>query len=281
MKQGVLVPSRVKLLLSKGHSCFRPRKTGERKRKSVRGCIVQADIRALALVVVKQGENDIPGLTDQVLPKRLGPKRATKIRKFFNLTKTDDVRKFVIRREVTSKTEGAKPYTKACVLASSSFVADVHAGPRSSALSPTSVYSAADTCARSRSARPSARQSSSPSTRPCSPSVWERPGPRLSPPRRRRPLTARLLKPASAVVGGRMYGEGGGDGTTVPQRAALFEPRFRETYAKKPAITSSYRCRSPALPPRLTKLPDFATPSRSSRVIALDEVSLDSCPCTR
>jgi small subunit ribosomal protein S6e len=29
------------------------------------------------------------------------------------LTKTDDVRKFVIRREVTSKTEGAKPYTKA------------------------------------------------------------------------------------------------------------------------------------------------------------------------
>ena len=74
MKQGVLVPSRVKLLLSKGHSCFRPRKTGERKRRSVRGCIVQADIRALALVVVKQGENDIPGLTDQVLPKRLGPK---------------------------------------------------------------------------------------------------------------------------------------------------------------------------------------------------------------
>lgn len=35
---------------------------------------MQADIRALALVVVKQGEADIPGLTDQVLPKRLGPK---------------------------------------------------------------------------------------------------------------------------------------------------------------------------------------------------------------
>lgn len=50
-----------------------------------------------------------------MLPKRLGPKRATKIRRFFNLEKKDDVRKFVIRREVTSKTEGAKPYTKACV----------------------------------------------------------------------------------------------------------------------------------------------------------------------
>lgn len=74
LKQGVLVPHRVKLLLSKGHSCYRPRKDGERKRKSVRGCIVGADVRALALVVVKQGENDIPGLTDEVLPKRLGPK---------------------------------------------------------------------------------------------------------------------------------------------------------------------------------------------------------------
>ncbi|KAI5481330.1 40S ribosomal protein s6 [Pseudohyphozyma bogoriensis] len=101
------------LLLSKGHSCYRPRKTGERKRKSVRGCIVGPDVRALALVVVKQGENDIPGLTDNVLPKRLGPKRATKIRRFFNLEKGDDVRKFVIRREVVSKKEGAKPYTKA------------------------------------------------------------------------------------------------------------------------------------------------------------------------
>ncbi|KAK4056358.1 40S ribosomal protein S6 [Microbotryomycetes sp. JL221] len=83
---------------------------GERKRKSVRGCIVGADVRALAVVVVKQGENDIPGLTDTVLPKRLGPKRATKIRRFFNLSKDDDVRKFVIRREIT---KGDKTYTKA------------------------------------------------------------------------------------------------------------------------------------------------------------------------
>lgn len=112
LKQGVLVPHRVRLLLAKGHSCYRPRRTGERKRKSVRGCIVGSDVRALHLVVVKQGENDIPGLTDEVLPKRLGPKRATKIRRFFNLDKSDDVRKFVIRREVVPKKEGAKPYTK-------------------------------------------------------------------------------------------------------------------------------------------------------------------------
>jgi len=114
MKQGVLLPYRVKLLLSDGHSCYRPRRTGERKRKSVRGCIVNTDIAVLSLVIVKQGDADVPGLTDNILPKRLGPKRATKIRRFFNLSKEDDVRKYVVRREVTSaKKEGAKPYTKA------------------------------------------------------------------------------------------------------------------------------------------------------------------------
>ncbi|KAJ3413346.1 40S ribosomal protein S6 [Chytridiales sp. JEL 0842] len=113
MKQGVLRPGRARLLLSKGHSCYRPRRTGERKRKTVRGCIVGADIAALSLVVVKQGESQIPGLTDVNLPKRLGPKRASNIRKLFSLTKEDDVRKYVIRREVTPKKEGKKPYTKA------------------------------------------------------------------------------------------------------------------------------------------------------------------------
>jgi ribosomal protein S6E (S10) len=83
MKQGVLLPYRVKLLMSKGHSCYRPRRTGERKRKSVRGCIVGSDLSVLSLVVVKQGEQEIPGLTDTTVPKRLGPKRASKIRKFF------------------------------------------------------------------------------------------------------------------------------------------------------------------------------------------------------
>jgi small subunit ribosomal protein S6e len=113
MKQGVMHPTRVSLLLGKGHSCYRPRRTGERKRKSVRGCIVGMDLSVLALSIVKQGDNDIPGLTDSVAPKRLGPKRATKIRRFFGLSKEDDVRKFVIRREVQPKGEGKKPYTKA------------------------------------------------------------------------------------------------------------------------------------------------------------------------
>lgn len=73
---------------------------------SVRGCIVAQDISALSLVVVQKGETDIPGLTDIQVPKRLGPKRANKIRALFQLSKEDDVRKYVIRREVPSKREG-------------------------------------------------------------------------------------------------------------------------------------------------------------------------------
>ncbi|CAD6240946.1 GSCOCG00009018001-RA-CDS [Cotesia congregata] len=111
MKQGVLTNGRVRLLLSKGHSCYRPRRDGERKRKSVRGCIVDANLSVLALVIVKKGEQDIPGLTDKNLPRRLGPKRAGRIRKLFNLTKEDDVREFVVKRPVTK--EGKKECFKA------------------------------------------------------------------------------------------------------------------------------------------------------------------------
>jgi small subunit ribosomal protein S6e len=91
MKQGVMHPTRVRLLLADGHSCYRPRRTGERKRKSVRGCIVGMDLSVLALSIVKKGDDDVPGLTDTVHPKRLGPKRASKIRRFFGLSKEDDV----------------------------------------------------------------------------------------------------------------------------------------------------------------------------------------------
>ncbi|KAF4071281.1 hypothetical protein AMELA_G00271480 [Ameiurus melas] len=88
MKQGVLTNGRVRLLLSKGHSCYRPR--SHRRTK---------------------GEKDIPGLTDSTVPRRLGPKRASRIRKLFNLSKEDDVRQYVVRRPLAK--EGKKPRTKA------------------------------------------------------------------------------------------------------------------------------------------------------------------------
>ena len=59
MKQGVLVPGRVQLLMKPGDSCFRGfgRRKGERRRKSVRGCIVSQDLSVLNLMIVKAGRS--------------------------------------------------------------------------------------------------------------------------------------------------------------------------------------------------------------------------------
>merc|ERR1719297_410664 len=54
----------------------------------------------MSLVIAKKGAQEIEGLTDVQNARRLGPKRASNIRKLFNLEKDDDVKKFVIRREV-------------------------------------------------------------------------------------------------------------------------------------------------------------------------------------
>merc|ERR1712224_278307 len=47
MVQGVLSQGRVRLLLRKGSKSYIPRRSGERQRKSVRGCIVGSDIAVL------------------------------------------------------------------------------------------------------------------------------------------------------------------------------------------------------------------------------------------
>lgn len=100
MKQGILVAGRVRLLLKKGSKTYRPRRAGEKKRKSVRGCIVGPDIAVLSLRIVKKGEGELEGLTDVEKPRRLGPKRANNIRKTFGLSKQDDVRKYVVTRKI-------------------------------------------------------------------------------------------------------------------------------------------------------------------------------------
>eukprot|EP01036_Dinobryon_divergens_P024976 gene24976-33476_t len=103
MKQGVLTNTRVRLLLREGLSCYRARRVGERKRKSVRGCIVGADLAVLNLVITKKGDNEIAGFTDVDIPQRLGPKRASKIRALFNLDKTDSIKKVAIKRKFENK----------------------------------------------------------------------------------------------------------------------------------------------------------------------------------
>merc|ERR1719228_1383849 len=89
MKQGILTNGRVRLLLKEGHSCYRPRRNGERKRKSVRGCIVDGNLAVLNLAIVKKGDAEIPGLTNN-----------------------DDVCQYVIKRPLPLK-EGKKQRFKA------------------------------------------------------------------------------------------------------------------------------------------------------------------------
>lgn len=75
-------------------------------------------------VVSVVGEEEIPGLTDKTVPRRLGPKRASRIRKLFNLGKDDDVRQYVVRRPLPPKEgrcslvifRGKVVHTTACAL---------------------------------------------------------------------------------------------------------------------------------------------------------------------
>ena len=73
------------------------------------------DVATLTVIIVKQGEQDIPHLVGNSFPKRLGPKRATNVRRFVNLAKEDDVYTYVVRREVTNRMGDAKSHYKAYI----------------------------------------------------------------------------------------------------------------------------------------------------------------------
>ncbi len=129
MKNGILSTGRKRVLLKRGSSMFRFKKgfhrAGVRERKLVRGCMVSPDIKVLNLKVVKIGPSPIPGLSEDPLPNRKGPKRANKILKEFGLLEIYNkkkqnpeerktlrymVTKFAPRREVT--TSAGKTHVK-------------------------------------------------------------------------------------------------------------------------------------------------------------------------
>jgi small subunit ribosomal protein S6e len=113
MKQGVLCAGRVRILMKERIQSYRPKRAGERKRKSVRGCITGPDLCVLSLKVLEKGSGEVAGLTDDQKPRRLGPKRVGKIKKAFALRKKDDTTKYVVRREIK---KGDKTFYKApCV----------------------------------------------------------------------------------------------------------------------------------------------------------------------
>jgi len=105
MLQGVLLNHRTRLLLDGRTGHYTPKRDGARKRKSVRGCIVGADLSSINLIIVKRGPADIPNLTDKASdrPSTRGPKRASNIRKVWGLTKEEDVRRYVVRRKIPGK----------------------------------------------------------------------------------------------------------------------------------------------------------------------------------
>jgi small subunit ribosomal protein S6e len=127
MKNGVLKKGRARLLIPPGTCGLKFGREGERKRRSVRGCIIDRDIGCVHCTIVTKGAAEITGLTDVKTPRRLGPKRANKIRKLFGLPKHSDkigskdktkvtvdrfdVCRYVVRRP--TKAVGDKQYYKA------------------------------------------------------------------------------------------------------------------------------------------------------------------------
>jgi small subunit ribosomal protein S6e len=127
MKQGVITKAKLKLLLKEGSTGYFCRREGVALRKTVRGCIIGGELGAINMIIVQKGEKEIEGLTNANVPRRLGPKRANKIRKLFNLNRhsnnigqkdaakvkvdTLDVCRVVIKRQ--TKKVGDKAYYKA------------------------------------------------------------------------------------------------------------------------------------------------------------------------
>jgi small subunit ribosomal protein S6e len=107
MMFGVAAPARVSLLLKRGavgFQAFRGR-SGERRRKAIRGDIIGEDIAVLNLAISKVGDAKLEGVTDESKPRQLGPKRVSRIRKLWSLPAKTDVRKFVVKRKVSNKKE--------------------------------------------------------------------------------------------------------------------------------------------------------------------------------
>jgi small subunit ribosomal protein S6e len=94
----VLTLGCVCLLVSKNYSCNLQRRAGENERKSFRGCVVNKNLYVISMAIVKKRDQEIPGLTDKTVHHRLGPKRASKIMKLFDLSKEDNVTQYVIKK---------------------------------------------------------------------------------------------------------------------------------------------------------------------------------------
>ena len=72
---------------------------------------MDANLSVDNLVILKRGDEGIPGLTNTTVPHRLGSKRASRICKPFSLSKEDGIHLDVVRKPLNK--EGKKPRTRA------------------------------------------------------------------------------------------------------------------------------------------------------------------------
>merc|ERR1712038_745438 len=101
MKQGIMRNGRARILFKKKGSLFNPKRTGYRRRRSVRGCITGPDLAVISLKIMKKGDAEIEGCTDKEVPNRLFKKRKNKICAVFGLDKKkDNVCRYIVTREV-------------------------------------------------------------------------------------------------------------------------------------------------------------------------------------
>lgn len=70
-----------------------------------------ANLNVLNLIIIKKREKDIFGLIDTAMPHGPGPKGASRICRFSNLSKEDEVCQYAVRKSLNN--EGKEPRTKA------------------------------------------------------------------------------------------------------------------------------------------------------------------------
>ncbi|KAJ8909531.1 hypothetical protein NQ315_003535 [Exocentrus adspersus] len=95
MKNGILTDKKVKLLLGKNTTGYRQREKGVRKRKTVHGCVIGNDIAVVCMIILQEGPNPIPGLTDTFNPCSHLPKRANALRSMFNIPTGENITRFI------------------------------------------------------------------------------------------------------------------------------------------------------------------------------------------